>query len=544
MSENNNSENVDPLDLPTPNIVNGKVNDKTMIILPSANIQIIDTAKKVFSTIAPHHSLFIRGRRVVELVKKGLITLGLSILTPAAVRTRFEEFCKFYAYRRTEKEYVLKPSKMSIDDARSLLESKEAIEYLHPINGIINCPILINEEDSIRLIEPGYDESSGLLITGGAKPEDVELHTAVESLKKIYSEYDFQTPSDESRALAAFITPALKIGGFLKGNIPAEVGEADLSQSGKTYRLKLIAAIYNELPNIIAKQEGGVGSIDEKFSDRLEKGRPFIIFDNLRGKLNSQFLEAFLTAEGNFTVRIPHKGNLEVDPSRFFVYMSSNGLETTIDLANRCSIVRIKKKPVGYNFTPYKEGDLLEHVRANQPFYLGCVFSIIKEWHRAGMPITSETSHDFREWAQTLGWIVQNILNEAPLLEGHREAQLRVSNPGLTFLRQLCIKAEATLNIRNEPLSATDIFNICQDEAIEIPGLNEFNQNKPNVGGQKIGSLLKPVFREKNTFEIDNFIITKTEKNVSRDDGKGSRNVPAYIFSKKGAPTILMPGSP
>ena len=544
MSKNNNkSDNVDPLDLPTPNIENGKVNCKTIIILPSANIQIIDTAKTVFSTIAQHHTLFIRGRQVVEIVKKGSITLGLSILTPAAVRTRFEEFCKFYAYRRNEKEYVLKSSKMSIDDARSLLESKEAIKYLHPINGIINCPILINDGDNIRVIKPGYDELSGLLITGGAIPEDVELHTAVESLKKIYSEYDFQTPSDKSRALAAFITPALKIGGFLKGNIPSEVGEADLSQSGKTYRLKLVAAIYNELPNIIAKQEGGVGSIDEKFSACLEKGRPFIIFDNLRGRFNSQFLEAFLTAESNFTVRIPHKGNLEIDPSRFFVYMSSNGLQTTIDLANRCSFVRIKKKPESYNFTPYKEGDLLEHVRANQQFYLGCVFSIIKEWHRSGMPKTNGTSHDFRDWAQSLDWIVRNILNEASLLSGHREAQVRVSHLGLNFLRQICIAVE-NIPTLEKLLSTNEIFNLCQDESIDVPGLSESNQDNSTVGGQRIGLLLKPVFKDKNEVNIDNFVITKTEKSMPRDDGKGDRKITAYIFSKRKATQILLPGSP
>ena len=62
------------------------------------------------------------------------------------------------------------------------------------------------------------------------------------------------------------------------------------------------------------------------------------------------------------------------------------------------------------------------------------------------MPFTSETTHDFRGWAQILDWVVQNTIEEAPMLDGHRQAQARVSNLGLTFLRQVCITIEATLN--------------------------------------------------------------------------------------------------
>jgi hypothetical protein len=41
------------------------------------------------------------------------------------------------------------------------------------------------------------------------------------------------------------------------------------------------------------------------FSDHLVKGRVFVQFDNVRGKLDSQYLESFLTAEGTFPARIP-----------------------------------------------------------------------------------------------------------------------------------------------------------------------------------------------------------------------------------------------
>ena len=107
--------------------------------------------------------------------------------------------------------------------------------------------------------------------------------------------------------IASLITPALKSGGFIKGRVPADVAEADQSQSGKTYRQKVIAALYNEQLSLVTSREGGVGSIDESLNQALVAGRPFIQFDNFRGRFESAHLEAFLTAEGSFPCRVPHR---------------------------------------------------------------------------------------------------------------------------------------------------------------------------------------------------------------------------------------------
>ena len=116
------------------------------------------------------------------------------------------------------------------------------------------------------------------------------------------AEFDFQTEGDKARAVASLISPALRTGGFLKGRVPADVAEADQSQSGKTYRQKLIAALYNERVSLVTNREGGVGSIDESLNQQLVAGRPFIQFDNFRGRFASAHLEAFLTADGAFPV--------------------------------------------------------------------------------------------------------------------------------------------------------------------------------------------------------------------------------------------------
>jgi hypothetical protein len=102
--------------------------------------------------------------------------------------------------------------------------------------------------------------------------------------------------------------------------------------------------------------------MEETFSDHLVKGRVFIQFDNMREKLESQFLESFLTANGPFPARIPYHGCVNVDPSKFILFISSNGFEATKDLANRASIIYIRRRD-NYQFFQTDEGwDMLEFV--------------------------------------------------------------------------------------------------------------------------------------------------------------------------------------
>lgn len=149
--------------------------------------------------------------------------------------------------------------------------------------------------------------------------------------------------------------------------------------------------------------------------------------------MDSQNLEAFVTCPSLFPARIPHRGEVLIDPKKFLLQMSSNGLETTRDLANRASICRIRKRP-GFAYR-----DTLGELQSRQSYFLGCVFSVVGEWIAHGKPRTKDTRHDFREWCQTLDWIVQNLLGGAPLMDGHQAAQERTSNPALSWLRAVAL---------------------------------------------------------------------------------------------------------
>jgi hypothetical protein len=505
------------------------------IILPGSGVTIKATAEELFRRIAPTKTMFIRGGAVMGVVENEGMS-ALEVIGPAAARSRFESYAKFVVYRAgRDGQLVLKPAIIPQDMAMALLESEEARTFLPPITGLINCPVIVSASDGIQIVGPGYHIGTGLFITGGQTPLQVDLSEAIAALRELVREFDFQSPGDRSRAMASFITPSLKLGGHLHGNVPADIAEADQSQSGKTYRQKLVAAVYNETPSLVTHRKGAVGSVDETLNEKLIAGRPFIQLDNFRGRFDSQHIEALLTAEKSFPVRVPHCREVSIDPRRFFVMLTSNGVETTRDFANRGSIIRIHKcerhtfiqypDPGG---DPLKYVDILERVRTCQRDYLGAVFAIVQRWIEVGRPRSDETRHDFREWVQTLDWIVQNILGEAPLMDGHQAAQERVSNPDLTFLRKLAL-AVADQDRLRESLNASALYEISDSADVDIPRLREPDEDK---GKRLIGSIMARLFKTANSLTLDGFTVTRHEAETERHDGGGTYTARTYQFER------------
>ena len=493
----------------------------SIIVLPSGAVSISESARAIFAKIEKLRNLFWRGGTLVELSETGGVS-SLEILRPEKFRSDVEKLGRLWAWRAAKSGPVLAHARMSLDDAKAILASSEAREFLPPIASVLRCPaIMETESGEVEILGRGYhSELGGLLVVSGETPPQVPIAEAVASLRWLLDEFDFPSESDRSRALAAFITPALRVGGFLQGNIPIDCAEADQSQSGKGFRHELICTIYNERAYFVTGKTGGVGSVDESFAAGLIAGRPFICLDNFRGRMDSQNLEAFMTCPSLFPCRIPHRGEVMVDPKKFILQMSSNGFESTIDLSNRASICRIRKRP------SFQYRDTLGELQRRQPYFLGCIFSVVGEWIANGKPSTKDTRHDFREWAQTLDWIVQNILGCWPLTDGHVEAQERSSNPALSWLRAVAL-AVAGENRLGSELIASEIAEVCDMHAIDIPG-------KPpdeDRAKQQVGSLCKKLFRESETVAVDGFQVARSRKEYRKPSGDMDSTF-AYTFTK------------
>lgn len=335
------------------------------VVLPNDYVPFPYAASRLFQRMAKKREAFCRKGVVLEL--KGN---ALDIMTAAKLRSRIDAHGRrVLAVKATKNDgLILAPKRCSADTADALLATRET-DCLPPIELVVNAPVLIEEAGELRTLGPGYHEGGGgVLVLGGKMPEVVALEQATDALLALLTDFRFTTAADRSRAVAGIIGPAIRAGGSLPGHALIDCAEADASQTGKGYLMRLKQATYGEVPRPFGRREGGVGSFDEDLGAQLLRASSFVLIDNVRGRLASEYLESILTADDEVAVRLPYKGAIPVSIRRMVFQLTSNGIETTADLANRMLITRLLKQQAGHTFAKFPEGGLLEHVRARQPY--------------------------------------------------------------------------------------------------------------------------------------------------------------------------------
>ncbi len=499
--------------------------------------------ERIFPAIAASHVWFVRNGKLHE-IENDRDGANLAPLTKERAVSGLEEFARDTGRRIARFETVKKDGKvypvwrnttMPTNSMDILMQGNVAREHLPEIRQLVSCPVIVEAGDNrTETLALGFHaHGGGTYITSGQTPPDVPLDAAVEALITIHADFAFCSPSDQSRALAVMLSPALKMGGFIHEDFPLHVAEAVESQSGKDYMQKLHSRIYNERPGGIAPSKGGVGSIDETISKAMIAGRPFICFSNFRGKLESAILESAIRGQGRVECRAL-RTSATVDCSPFIWQLSTNGAEFTRDLANRSIITRIRKQPADFEFKPYPEGDLIAHVEAMQSFYLGCVFAIVREWTACGKPKTSDTRHDFRQWTQSLDWIVQKIFQLPPLLDGHREEQARTANPALQWLRDIA-NAVIAEGHPGKPLVAAQLADICEEAGLELPG----RKGSPEEPKFRIGRALGRLFKEGQAINensarltVDGIAVTRETFTEYNNETRQTVTRQRYLFAR------------
>ncbi len=502
-------------------------NGLPVVLLPGGPVPIQESAGELGKLLACGERYFLRGGAVATVSRDNAGEHILETVRPAALASIFETVATLMTLASSQGELIQQPTVCSEQQAKLIQHCGTFRLALPPLRLLSGCPVLIERDGSLIQI-CGYDQESGIMALA-ASVDEVTLEDAVGLLLEMLADFRFATAADKARAVAAVVTPALVMGGLLGGRTPMDLGEADSSQSGKGYRNKLTASIYNQTVRAVTQKKGGVGSLEETFSTALIRGCNFISLDNVRGQIDSPAIESFLT-EDTFLARAPHQAAVEIDPRRVILHLTSNRADITIDLANRSSCVRILKQPEGYRFREYREGDILDHVRANQSRYLGAVFTVLRAWHQAGKPKSNETRHDFRLWARTLDWIVQNIFHAGPLLDGHRETQVRMATPALNWLRDvaLAVRDAGQLGVWLRAAQLADI--LAESSVADLPGLPDGGDVEDEEVRKKIlqaiGRRLRQCFRSEHTQTVDGFEIERREC----PDAEQRRTIREYCF--------------
>lgn len=497
-----------------------------MFFLPNDNFASVPVAaERIFSHLSSTGEMYRRGNAIAEIKDNQLL-----VLTPTAFRARLNKRGrKTMAFKVAQHGDVYPSEKHCSEDIARVLLSASEVDLLHEVKLIVSNPLLVEIDGALEIAQPGYNRSSGVLVTGNAAVYDVLISDAVSAILDLLQDFKFASAGDRSRGIAGVIGPALRMGGFLSGNATVDMVEADDSQAGKGTKCELTHAIYGEKPYSVVQKQGGVGSYDESLSAALNSASPFITLDNLRGALDSILLEASITpvsSDKRVAVRVPYRGEIRVDISRIIFQATSNGFSSTCDLANRLLVTRLIKQPGDYQYTEWGDGPgLIAHVEKHSVYLLSCVQAVVRHWHAAGKPI-NPTTHTFKQWIGALDWIVQNIFGGVPLLDGHAGAAQRIANTGLSWLRAVGNAAVKDDQVGRE-LRASDIRLLCDRNGCMPDGVKlDWDDGKAE---RAIGRIMAGCFVHGDTVAIDSIVVERIERKPANNNWKPTR---FYVFNR------------
>lgn len=435
----------------------------SQLLIPGGAQSIQDAGRMAGVLLKQTGRFFTRGGALVQVSQENDGEPYLNPIKPSQLASEIELVAQVVKNGKNGVE----PTVLNVSLAQLIMDSSSFRKEISDIRILSKSPVLNLGVDGELHIIIGYDEKSGVL-SFATPPKKVSLETAINLVLGLFSDFKFATPSDRSRAVAALITPALVFGQIIRARAPIIVIEADESQTGKGYLVKLIAGVYNHKPRPITQRKG-LGNIEESLNMRLIKGDSFISLDNIRGKIDSPALESLLT-EDHYLARVPYMPPIDIDLSRVVLFLTSNQCEMTKDLANRSCSIQLRKQYSDYTFKSFSEGDLIDHVLANNSLYCGAIVTIVNEWICRGRPQTNENCHDFRKWVRSLDWIAQHIMGLSPLMSGHKEIQKRVVNKQMNWIRSISLLVIKISN-QNEWLRTGDLLNLIEDSDLSIPGL-------------------------------------------------------------------------
>lgn len=290
----------------------------------------------------------------------------------------------------------------------------DAGEYRHlpVLNGISRQPYL--RLDGTVVNDAGYDaitgmygvfNATGFFVPDAPTKEDAEK--ALQKLKQLLEEFSFKSDADQSAALSALLTaairPSLSVAPMYHVRAP-QIG------SGKSFLCRLIAAFATPQFGTPTTFPHDDEECRKLLLAELMRAPAVIEFDNLTSDLAAhKSLCAALTSEF-ITGRILGVSKTATVSTRTLFLSSGNNVGPVQDMTRRCitiSLDPVCEMPAARIF---KNPDLLSGLLRERGQYVSAALTIIRAWIVAGKPKTEcKALASYSEWSdlcrQSLLWL-------------------------------------------------------------------------------------------------------------------------------------------
>jgi hypothetical protein len=338
----------------------------------------------------------------------------LEPISAQAFRTLSQRHLVFFKEKKIEGEEenrVIQIVKtMIVDTARAVLESWDFIDRLPEIERVnpIRLPVM-RGNGAIQLAPAGYFAEARTYTLEGGVSYDEEM-TYDRAREVIGNDLLGEMPyHDKGRSRSVHVAAMMTT--FACGLLPRRsqrpgfVFTANDSDAGKTLCAKIaIIPVHGKVsPRGLPRKEEM-----RKVLDQLAmEAAPVILFDNVKGTLGGEDLEAFMSAalwQGRI---LGEKGGFEVE-NVTTCFFSGNDAQPTRDMAQRCLFVELFLEDI--DSSQRKIRNVLTDARLAEPELrnrvCSALWTLVKAWDAAGRPAPPSVMPKCPEWSAMIAGIV------------------------------------------------------------------------------------------------------------------------------------------
>jgi hypothetical protein len=335
----------------------------------------------------------------------------LEPVTPDWLRTWIEEKVVCYKQSRdrngasiTIKRTLAKEDAAAVAVAPQFLAGLPRVEFFQPCR----MPIM-RSSGCIELLPAGHDpESSTFTNPGGVNfQENMTANDARTVIEEVLSEFPF--PEDQGRSRAVAVAAMLTVfgAGLLPRGAtrPVTTYRGNAEGTGKTTLAQLAGIPYG----IVATDN--TPTTEEEWQKQLLAGviggRRLMLFDNLKGHLDSPALERYTTAT-TYSGRILGISKEFCGEAGAVILITGNRLTISPDLRRRSLSVELFMNELRAEDRRFRRTLDATALLELQPLLLAAMWAMVRSWDAAGRPPASRNNASFPRWCETIGGIVEH----------------------------------------------------------------------------------------------------------------------------------------
>jgi hypothetical protein len=333
-------------------------------------------------------------RSASDVKDKGILFAGTPMMRQVPEANLLTRMCALVPCERwneKEQDYVRcdPPAKL----IRAVLT---AVEYpmIRVLRGVAETPFL--RPDGSVCQTPGYDRMTGYLYaprwvfpTVPNHPSQDEAHAAFQQLWHVYAGLDFVDDNARACPIAGILTIFAQAA--IQGCVPIFMTEANTPGTGKTLTSDTIGIIASGRPMPRRSFPGPGDELRKVLDSYARDGTRFFCLDNIGQDFGGEALEAAVTTEGHYDLRIlGETRNIRVEWKTIIFGTGNNIGFCRADIIPRTLMSRMETQaedPRGRDVSTFliKE-NLLDYVKRNQTALAVAALTVLRAFTFAGRP--------------------------------------------------------------------------------------------------------------------------------------------------------------